>query len=88
MSVASKKQTGRKRPVKRKVEGAFKDRIAEAFERERERELGRIRVPERETAWAHVFRCVCCGKLRGEQDRREPESEVCLRCVAEAGFWN
>jgi hypothetical protein len=38
--------------------------------------------------WEHVFRCVCCGRLRGDQERREPRSLVCIRCVREAGFWN
>jgi hypothetical protein len=26
--------------------------------------------------------------VRGEQERREPNSEVCMRCVRDAGFWN
>jgi hypothetical protein len=62
------------------------DRIAEAFAREREH--ARVGAPERETVWAHVFRCVCCGRLRGDQERRDGRSMVCIRCVREAGYWN
>ena len=80
------RRKGRRRPVKRKAEEPLKDPIARAFEREREH--ARVGPPESETVWAHAFRCVCCGKLRGGQERREPRSQVCLRCVAEAGFWN
>lgn len=64
----------------------YRDRIARAIERERE--LRRVELPEHDGVWAHVFRCVCCGRLRGEQERREPNSGVCIRCVREAGFWN
>jgi hypothetical protein len=35
---------------------------------------------------AHVFKCVCCGRTRREEDRREPASEVCAGCVRFAGF--
>ena len=80
------RRTGRRRPVRRKAEEPLKDPIARAFEREREH--ARVGPPESETVWAHAFRCVCCGKLRGGRDRREPRSEVCAWCVAEAGFWN
>ena len=77
---------GRKRPVKRKAEEPLKDPIARAFKREREH--ARVGPPESETVWAHAFRCVCCGRIRGGRERREPRSQVCMRCVAEAGFWN
>ncbi len=68
------------------VLSGYMDRIARAFEREREHR--RVLVPECDSAFAHVFWCVCCGRLRGEEERREPRSEVCVRCVREAGFWN
>jgi len=32
------------------------------------------------------FRCVCCGRLRATNERREPASEVCIRCVEDAGY--
>lgn len=41
---------------------------------------------ECETAAEHVSRCVGCERLRREEDRREPESEVCVQCEREAGF--
>lgn len=50
--------------------------------------LPHIGVPERDAVWARAFRCVCCGRLRGDQERREPASEVCVRCVHEAGYLN
>jgi hypothetical protein len=62
------------------------DRIATAFERERGNRRFRQWPLECETTYAHVFKCVCCGKTRPEQDRREPASEVCIHCVEEAGF--
>jgi hypothetical protein len=64
------------------------DRLRTAFEREREH---RRRPPwplEMDTTWAHVFRCACCGRQRREEHRREPRSEVCSFCVAEAGQEN
>ena len=64
----------------------YQDRIARATEREREHR--RVRLPEGDGVWAHVFRCVCCGRLRGDQERREARSLVCIRCVREAGYWN
>jgi hypothetical protein len=33
-----------------------------------------------------VFRCELCNRLRPEEQRREPESEICIKCVEEAGF--
>ncbi len=63
-----------------------KDRIARAFERERE--YRRVLTPECDSVLAHVFQCVCCGRVRGEEERREPRSCLCMRCVREAGFWN
>jgi hypothetical protein len=26
--------------------------------------------------------------VRRGEERREPDSEVCMRCVEDAGFWN
>ena len=70
------------------AEGCHMDRIAAAWEREREHR----RVPrwplECDAVWDHVFRCVCCGRVRGEEERREPGSRICIRCVRDAGFWN
>lgn len=73
-------------PVEFDTEG-YQDRITRAFRRERGDGMPRLK-PECETVWAHVFRCVCCGRLRDERERREPASEVCIRCVREAGFDN
>ena len=64
----------------------FSDPITRAIARDRE--LRRVGVPEDDTVWDHVFWCVCCGRLRGEEERREPRSSLCIRCVREAGFWN
>jgi hypothetical protein len=62
------------------------DCISRAFARERENRRF-LRWPmECETVLAHVFRCVCCGRLRSEEERREPQSEVCVSCVRDAGF--
>jgi hypothetical protein len=66
--------------------GRYQDRIARAVAREREHL--RVRIPERETVLDQTFQCVCCGCWRGNQERREPCSQVCLRCVEDAGFWN
>jgi hypothetical protein len=62
------------------------DALTAAVERERERVPGW--PPEVESVFDHVFMCVCCGRTLGDEKRREPDSEVCLRCVEEAGFWN
>jgi len=72
-------------PVALEGEG-YQDRIARAVGRELENERVPFLTPECDTVWAHVFRCVCCGRLRGDQERREPASEVCIRCVRAAGF--
>jgi len=64
----------------------FSDPITRAIARNREqRQAG---TPERDSVWNHVFRCVCCGKTLDERERREPRSEVCMRCVRGAGFYN
>lgn len=65
---------------------AVPDLLLGAFERER-RHHWRPRWPmELDTVMAHVFRCVCCERIRAEDERREPGSEVCLRCAQAAGF--
>jgi hypothetical protein len=33
-----------------------------------------------------AIKCVCCGRNRRVEEGREPESEVCVRCVRAAGF--
>lgn len=64
------------------------DRLALAFAREREARRW-LRWPlEYDSVYAHVFKCVCCGETRPEEQRREPGSEVCLGCVGAAGFLN
>ncbi len=68
------------------VDEPFRDRLVVAFQREREHR--RVLVPECDSAFGHVFRCVCCGRVRGEEERREARSRLCIRCVREAGFWN
>ena len=53
----------------------------------REREAGRSPWPmELHTCDTRVFRCELCGRQRPEEQRREPESEICIKCVEEAGF--
>lgn len=68
------------------LDEGYQDRIAKAVEREREHR--RVSAPERDSVAGHLFRCVCCGRVRSEEERREPKSELCMRCVREAGFWN
>jgi hypothetical protein len=64
-----------------------RDLIERAFDREWEHSRVR-RPPEYDAAVHHLFRCVCCGRVRGDEKRREPDSEVCVHCVAEAGVLN
>ena len=83
-----KRRQGTKVRVAGVADDAFRDPLAAAYERERDHG----RVPpwplEEDCVIDHVFRCVCCGRLRGEQERREAQSLVCIRCVREAGYWN
>ena len=65
----------------------FSDPITRAFAREREARTW-VRFLEADCHAYHVFECVCCGKTRPDELRREPWSEVCVKCVREAGFWN
>jgi hypothetical protein len=64
------------------------DLVGRAFARERS-EL-RWPVWQAEVFWRppSQFKCVCCGRSRRDQERREPRSEVCLRCVRAAGYEN
>ena len=64
------------------------DRIGRAFAREREARFWPVWPPGVVVMHAAVFKCVCCGKQRRGEDRREPESEVCVQCVRAAGYWN
>lgn len=45
-----------------------------------QREFSRMRPRE--------FKGVCCGRIRAAEERREPESEVCIHCVRAAAFEN
>ncbi len=81
-----KGRTGRKLVCVWRAGAGYRDRIARAFAREVDH--ARVSTPECDTVMDHVFRCVCCGRLRGEEERREPRSGLCIRCVREAGFWN
>jgi hypothetical protein len=64
------------------------DRIGKAIAREREHRRVLLLPMEFDCVLAHVFKCACCGRTRREEERREPESEVCARCVAAAGLEN
>ncbi|HWV98532.1 MAG TPA: hypothetical protein VNZ64_02450 [Candidatus Acidoferrum sp.] len=66
----------------------MRDPIALAFAREREARRILKWPLEYDSVYAHVFKCVCCEKIRPEEERREPGSEVCLCCVRAAGFVN
>jgi hypothetical protein len=64
----------------------FLDRIGQAIKREREHNRWLPLGPEHEGLFALGFKCVCCGKPRRGEHRREPRSEVCVHCVRAAGF--
>ena len=54
----------------------------------RDRELQRPAWPmELHSSYDHVFRCELCNRLRRDEQRREPDSEICIKCVEEAGFF-
>jgi hypothetical protein len=72
--------------LSRKRDPEMLDRLERAFERERGHRRRPVWPLECETVIAHVFKCVCCGRTRREEDRREPDSEVCVHCVRAAGF--
>ena len=79
---------GRKRLARLGQGDGCRDWISRAFDREREHARVPRWPPEYESLFAHFFRCVCCGRTRGDEKRREPDSEVCIHCVADAGFLN
>jgi hypothetical protein len=87
VSVVARKQRHGRRAARRDEE-VCRDLISQAFDREREHARVPRWPPEYESVFAHFFRCVCCGRVRGEELRREPRSEVCVYCVAEAGVGN
>ena len=64
------------------------DLIGRAFAREREALFWPVWQPESVPLPPGAFKCVCCVRNRSANERREPESEVCVRCVREAGFSN
>jgi hypothetical protein len=66
--------------------GVQSDAIARAFKREREARRWLVWQPEFIVMRPAEFKCVCCGRNRKAEERREPESEVCVRCVRVAGF--
>jgi hypothetical protein len=45
-----------------------------------------VRFASRGCTYAQVFRCLLCERVRPDEQRREPESEICIKCVEEAGF--
>jgi len=65
----------------------FGDPITRAWAREREARRW-LSWPEDHNRLGRVFQCVCCGRVRSEEERREPRTCLCIRCVREAGFWN
>jgi hypothetical protein len=64
------------------------DRIGRAFARERDARFWPVWQPEFIKLPPGAFKCVCCGRSRKAEERREPESEVCVQCVRAAGFEN
>jgi hypothetical protein len=75
----------RRKRRKEKEKGRGRDVIAAAWEREREHRRRPVVPLEQESVLRHLFRCVCCGRLRQDERRREPRSQVCVFCVEEAG---
>ena len=63
----------------------MKDLLAVATAREREFRRP-FRAPEIDSFLTHVFRCVVCNRIRPDEQRREPQSRICVKCVQEAGF--
>lgn len=54
----------------------------------REYERGRrVWPPSYQSVHQRVFRCELCNRERPEEQRREPQSEICIKCVEEAGFY-
>ncbi len=67
------------------VREVFSDPITRAFARERAAGVY-ANWQARERAAGVEFKCVCCERTRPGRERREPGSQVCVRCVQEAGF--
>ena len=67
---------------------AYADVITRAFQREREARRWPVWAPDILLLPPGAFKCVCCGRNRAAEERREPKSEVCVRCVRMAGFEN
>ena len=55
---------------------------------EREMDARKCRVPELITAADLSFKCELCGHTKPSERRREPDSEICIDCVIEAGFYD
>jgi len=68
--------------------GRRTDTIGKAFAREREARFWPVWQTGVVVMHAAIFKCVCCGKQRRSDERREPKSEVCIRCVRAAGYLN
>lgn len=64
------------------------DRIGRAFARERRAKFWPVWPSGVVVVHAAIFKCVCCDKQRRSDERREPESEVCIRCERAAGYLN
>lgn len=52
------------------------DLIGRAFHREREARFWLVWQPDFIRLPPGAFKCVCCGRNRKAEERREPESEV------------
>src|SRR4051812_41273658 len=64
------------------------DTIGKAFAREREARFWPVWPTGAVVMHAAIFKCVCCDKHRRSDERREPDSEVCIRCERAAGYLN
>src|SRR5690348_7591839 len=76
-----------KRVLCRSAGDPWRDPIALAWAREREaRRVHRWPGEYGSIFFSRAFKCVCCGRVRPDDQRREPFSQVCVSCVREAGF--
>ncbi len=62
------------------------DLIRNAVRRERDAQRS-VWPLEQHSSRAGVFRCELCSRVRREEQRREPDSEICIKCVEDAGFF-
>lgn len=46
----------------------------------------KLEAQEQDSTYLHVFRCDLCQKVRPDEDRREPLSNICRHCVEAVGF--